>query len=369
MGCKAGSDPRHGVLTNGCNRDSPTARMTADPPPGRRRDPQISCILCTYDRVGLLRRVLEAFLGQTLPRSEFEIILVDDGSSEDVGSLAAHYQGLLPLRLIRQRNLGLGAAKNTGVAVARAPIVLFMDDDDAPAPSLLGEHLKAHLAYPRKSMAVLGHTNLHPEIANRPLMRFVSDVGCYLFSYARIADGAVLDYTWFWGGRTSCKRALLPGPRPFNPVFRFGCEDIELGYRLSGQGLKVVYDRGAVTTMLRAFSLDEFCRRTERQGQSNWLFSRLHPTPEIQAWAGIEDAFRIWANVGLRYDSLIGAARHLDALAQARADRGLGMDRRFVEMLHRAYRSALDASRAKGIVTAADAGESMHPDKSAVQVE
>lgn len=329
--------------------------MIVDPRPAAQRDPQISCIICTYNRVEMLRRVLDAFLGQTLPRSEFEIILVDDGSTEDVGSLAAQYQRILPLRLIRQENLGLGAAKNAGVAAAAAPIVIFMDDDDTPAPSLLAEHLRAHAAYPNTNIAVLGHTNLHPEIVQRPLMRFVTDVGCYLFSYARIADGAILDYSWFWGGRSSCKRALLPGPAPFNPMFRFGCEDIELGYRLSAQGLKVVYCRSAVTTMLRALSLAEFCHRTERQGQSNWLFSRLHPSPEIQAWAGIEQAFRLWSGVRGRYDRLIASARHLDALAQERANYGIGTDETFTDLLHGAYWKAIDASRAKGIVAAAEA--------------
>ncbi|MGH6889580.1 MAG: glycosyltransferase family 2 protein [Rhizomicrobium sp.] len=342
--------------------------MTADLRPGRQYDPQISCIVCTYNRVGLLRRVLEAFLGQTLPRTEFEVILVDDGSTDDVGPLAAHYQAMLPLRLIRQENRGLGAAKNAGVAAARAPIVIFMDDDDAPAPSLLGEHLRMHATHPRTNIAVLGHTNLHPEIATRPLMRFVTDVGCYLFSYARISDGAVLDYTWFWGGRSSCKRGLLPSPRPFNPVFRFGCEDIELGYRLSAHGLKVIYHRSAVTTMLRAFSLDGFCRRTELQGCSNWLFSRLHPAPEIQVWTGVEDAFRIWAHVGPQYDRTLQAARHLDRLAQGRADQGVVTNRMFSDLLHRAYWKVLNASRAKGIVAAAseaDAEWSRPPAESA----
>jgi GT2 family glycosyltransferase len=356
------------MLTNCREQSLQIAHMNADVCPERQRDPQISCVICTYNRVGLLRRVLEAFLGQTLPRTEFEVILVDDGSSDDVGSLAAHYKTILPLRLIRQENLGLGAAKNTGVAAAKAPIVLFMDDDDTPAPSLLAEHLRAHAAYPRENIAVLGRTNLHPEIANLPLMRFVTDVGCYLFSYARIEDESVLDYTWFWGGRSSCKRALLPGPRPFNPVFRFGCEDIELGYRLSAVGLRVVYHRSAVTTMLRAFSLDEFCRRTEMQGRSNWLFSRLHPAPEIQVWTGVEEAFRIWGTARPGYDRSLRAARQLDRLARARTDHGLEIDAGFSDLLHGAYWKALEASRAKGIVEAAatDADSTRLPAKTAI---
>jgi glycosyltransferase involved in cell wall biosynthesis len=314
---------------------------------------RISCIICTYNRVGLLARVLEGLLAQTLPRAEFEVVLVDDGSTEDVGSLMEHYRNTLPINYIRQENLGLGAARNTGVAASRAPILLFMDDDDVPAPSLLAEHLRTHETQPQAHVAVLGHTNLHPEIANRPLMQFVTDVGCYLFSYGRIADGDLLDYTWFWGGRSSCKRSFLPAVQPFNPLFRFGCEDIELGYRLSMRGLRVVYNRSAVTTMLRAFSVDEFCRRTEIQGRSNWLFSRLHAVPEVRVWADVEDAERRWHALAGRYQALIQAARHMDNLAQARADHGIEIDSEVTQLLHRAYWGAFDAARLKGIVSAA----------------
>jgi len=99
----------------------------------------------------------------------------------------------------------------------------------------------------------------------------------------------------------------------------------------------VVYNRDAVTTMLRALSLDEFCRRTETQGRSNWLFSRLHPAPEIQIWAGIEDAHSRWQRLRPEYNRMIDTARRLDAMAEARIKYGIEMDSVFVALLHRAY--------------------------------
>lgn len=320
----------------------------------RELDLRISCVICTYNRADLLGRVFEGLRGQTLPPTAFEVVVVDDGSTEDVRGLIGHYQRLLPINYLKQENLGLGAAKNAGVAASRAPILLFMDDDDVPAPSLLTEHLRTHESYPQKHIAVLGHTNLHPSVANRPLMRFVTDVGCYLFSYGRTTDGEILDYTWFWGGRSSCKREILPVFQPFNPSFRFGCEDIELGYRLSAHGLKVVYNRNAITTMLRAFSLDAFCNRTESQGRSNWLFSRLHPAAEIQVWTGVEDARSRWQRLRPEYNRLIETARRLDALAEARLNHGIGIDSVFAALLHRAYWDALDAARLRGIASAAE---------------
>jgi GT2 family glycosyltransferase len=321
---------------------------------GSEHDVRISCIICTYNRINLLRQVFEGLLGQTLPRTDFEVIVVDDGSTEDVDSLVERYRSLLPIRYLKQENSGLGAAKNAGVAASRSPVLLFMDDDDVPSPSLLTEHLRTHEAYPQKHIAVLGHTNLHPSIADRPLMRFVTDVGCYLFSYGRVSDGDVLDYTWFWGGRSSCKRELLPGPAPFNPSFRFGCEDIELGYRLSARGLRVVYNRSAITTMMRSSSLDEFCRRTELQGKSNWRFSQLHSSPEIRIWAHVDDAQSRWRRLRTEYDTIVETARRLDAMAEARVQHRIEIDSTFAALLHRAYWNALDTSRLKGIVSAAE---------------
>ena len=75
--------------------------------------------------------------------------------------------------------------------------------------------------------------------------------GLLLFSYPNLKHGDVLDYTYFWGGCSSCKRKFLIEYGVFNPVFRFGCEDIELAYRLSKSNLKVVYNARAVSTMVR----------------------------------------------------------------------------------------------------------------------
>jgi GT2 family glycosyltransferase len=152
------------------------------------------------------------------------------------------------------------------VFVARGPILVFLDDDDVAEPDLLVAHLAAHLAAPNPAVAVLGHTTLAPEIATLPVMCHVTEVGCQLFSYGWMQPGQMLDYTAFWGGRSSCKRSLLIRHGVFHPDFRFGCEDIELGWRLARQGLRVVYEPRARSVMIRALTFDAFCARSYRQG-------------------------------------------------------------------------------------------------------
>jgi glycosyltransferase involved in cell wall biosynthesis len=318
--------------------------------------PRISGILTTYNRAPLLARVFDSLLAQSLPRDQFEIVLVDDGSTDDTRAVVEAYRGRLPLHVIHQENAGLASAKNVGVTQARAPLVVFMDDDDVATPALLAEHLRAHERWPEETVAVLGHTRLEPAIAGDLLMHYVTEVGCFLFSYPGLRDGAQLDYTCFWGGRSSCKRALLQRHGLFDPVFRFGCEDIELGYRLAGHGLKVRYHAAAQTEMIRKVSLEEFLRRLLRQGQSQYRFHRLHPAREVAQWCEIPEWTREWPQLAPHCDDLFASARELDRLLRLRIENDLPPDAGERDLLHGAYRRAFRAAKLRGIDAAARQG-------------
>lgn len=310
--------------------------------------PAISAVLCTYNRAALLHRALQGLVTQTLPVSQFEVILVDDGSTDDTSAVVEAFRRQLPLQVIQQPNAGLAAAKNRGLDAASAPLLLFIDDDDLMDPDCLGQHLESHRQHPQPQVAVLGYTDLAAEVAADPLMRYVTGPAGLLFSYRSIEQGQLLDYRHFWGGRSSCKREFLLRHGRFDPVFRFGAEDIELGYRLAGQGLQVLFNKAAVSHMLRRLDFDQFCRRSEAQGRSNRAFARLHPVAEVEAYTGAENARHQWPEVAPRYRQLLSAGRGLDRFARARAEQGLGLDGLATRLLHRAYQQAFDASRIRG---------------------
>ena len=145
-----------------------------------------------------------------------------------------------------------------------------------------------------QNYAVLGYTDMSDPVSSSPLMNYVTNVGCFLFSYPSLYDGDILDYTSFWGGRSSCKKSFLDRHGAFDPSFKFGCEDIELGYRLSKHGLKVVFRKQAKSTMMRLMTIDDFFNRLIKQGESQYQFSLLHNTPEILHWAEVVDAGDLW---------------------------------------------------------------------------
>jgi len=310
---------------------------------------EISVILPTRNRSHLLPLVLDALKRQSLPQSQFEIIAVDDGSTDNTPEVLNRSCADLPLRVFRQRHAGLAAAKNLGIFASRGPILLFLDDDDVADPHLLSTHVAAHRLHHELEVAALGYTCLAPEVAQSPLMRHVTQVGCQLFSYGWMKPGMVLDYTAFWGGRSSCKRGLLIERGIFNPIFAFGYEDIELGWRLARFGFRVVYEPAAVSTMIRKLTFRDFCGRQLRQGRSQRMFASLYPSPEIRKYCEIDDGLILWKRNAGRFAQYMRWVERLDRMATVRAQAGRPMDPRAQGTLDDAYRAAFMLCRAKGI--------------------
>jgi glycosyltransferase involved in cell wall biosynthesis len=107
-------------------------------PPGH---PQVSVVVPTCGRPELLARCLIALFAQSMPRADFEIVVVDDGRSETtrslVDSLAAEAPGLSVRYLRPMGAKGPAAARNAGWSAARSDLVAFTDDDTVPEPGWL----------------------------------------------------------------------------------------------------------------------------------------------------------------------------------------------------------------------------------------
>src|SRR5438034_5872942 len=104
----------------------------------------ISIIVPTYNRRASLERMLHALADQTYPADRFEVLVIDDGSTDGtvdhLGKLTIPYA----LRVLQQAHGGPAQARNLGVASAAAPLVLFLDDDVVPASDLVATHVATH---------------------------------------------------------------------------------------------------------------------------------------------------------------------------------------------------------------------------------
>ena len=95
----------------------------------------VSLVIATYNHARFLGEALDSAVAQTL--EGVEVVVVDDGSTDDTEAVLARYGGRL--RVIRQPNRGLAAARNTGLAAARGAYVSFLDADDVLLPTKLAE--------------------------------------------------------------------------------------------------------------------------------------------------------------------------------------------------------------------------------------
>jgi glycosyltransferase involved in cell wall biosynthesis len=316
--------------------------------------PLISVVIATFNRSDLLRQSLSSFKRQTLNLRDFEIIVLDDGSTDSTREVVDSLSSVLPIKYFHQRNSGIAAAKNHGLFVATGNIVFFFDDDDLATKNLLEQHLKTHREHPEENIGVLNYTRWRPDMKVTPLMEFITGEGGLLFSYPLIRPGQLLDFTFFWGGRASCKRTLLVRKGIFNPVFRFGDEDAELGFRLAPQGFKVIFNKKAVSYMNRPVGFDEFVHRCRRQGQAHYLWSSMTDDPWVREWCLINRFPHEWPNVKTTYADLLDYARKLDGAALAKAEAGFPLNDAFRTHLHDVYGKIFLASKIKGVQEAID---------------
>ena len=101
---------------------------------------RVSVVIPTYNRAALLPRAIDSVSAQTFP--DWEIVLVDDGSTDGTVLLAAQYQARFAerFRYIRQEHAGCCAARNRGIEAARGDLVALLDADDYFAlPTKLAE--------------------------------------------------------------------------------------------------------------------------------------------------------------------------------------------------------------------------------------
>jgi len=95
--------------------------------------PFFAVVIPVHNRPGELARAVDSVLAQTC--RDFELVVVDDGSTDATSEVAASYGDRI--RLIRQENAGVSAARNRGIAATRAPWIALLDSDDAWRPDKL----------------------------------------------------------------------------------------------------------------------------------------------------------------------------------------------------------------------------------------
>jgi glycosyltransferase involved in cell wall biosynthesis len=118
----------------------------------------VSVVIPCYNQAHFLGDAIDSALGQTYPR--IEIVVVDDGSPDDVATVATAYPAV---RLIRTRNQGLSAARNNGLAASTGSLVVFLDADDRLLPDAVTDGVATLRAQPDCAMVFGRHVRVAPD--------------------------------------------------------------------------------------------------------------------------------------------------------------------------------------------------------------
>jgi len=245
--------------------------------------PYFSVVIPTYNRLGMLARVLDALDAQA-GAPEREVIVVDDGSTDGTRAAMESRSGIV---FRSQQNGGPGRARNHGVTLATGRYVLFIGDDTVPEPQFLAEHARVHRdAGDDPLVACLGYTGWPAGDRVTAFMDYINDYGLQ-FGYKLIRDGETVPYNFFYTSNISIAHDLLAA-HPFDTTFPAAAwEDIELAYRLDALGLRIRYNARAVTRHHHPMSVDSFARRQYTVGKSGAIFYRKHP--ELGHFLGVHE--------------------------------------------------------------------------------
>lgn len=196
--------------------------------------PTLSVIIPTFNRRQRLGQVLEALQQQTLESSAFEVVVIDDGSTDGTAEWLRAQNFRFRLRPETQSNGGPAQARNKGVHTASGRLVVFIDDDVVPIPELLAQHLASHDAEPH-DLAVIGPLASLPHY---PMPWVAWEQAKVEKQYQAMLRG---DYPptfrQFWTGNASVARHHVIGAGLFDVSLR-RAEDIELGLRLKERGVQ-----------------------------------------------------------------------------------------------------------------------------------
>jgi GT2 family glycosyltransferase len=185
--------------------------------------------------------------------TDFELIVVDDGSRDDSASRARDAGAMVIRRTSRE---GPAAARNLGAQAAQAPLVFFLDADVAVHPQTLGLALARFAADPQLS-ALFGSYDDDP-----PAPGIVSQYRNLLHHFVHQQghfDQGIRPAHTFWTGCGAIRRDVFVEFGGFDPRLypRPAIEDIELGYRLTQAGHCIVLARDVLGTHLKRWSLRE----------------------------------------------------------------------------------------------------------------
>jgi O-antigen biosynthesis protein len=236
------------------------------------RYPMVSVVVASYNGARTLGGCLDSL--QSLNYPAYEVILVDDGSTDETATIAAQYSSVRYYR--HASNLGLSVARNTGIDSARGEVVAFTDSDCRADKDwlyyLVGDLLKSEFA------GIGGHNLLPPEDSWIAAAVMVSPGGpAHVMLTDRLAEHIpgcnMAFYKW----------ALLDIGK-FDPIFRKAGDDVDVCWRLQQRGCRLGFSPAGFVWHYRRSTVTDYLKQQQGYGEAEAMLVYRHP--EYFNWSG-----------------------------------------------------------------------------------
>jgi glycosyltransferase involved in cell wall biosynthesis len=266
----------------------------------------ISVIIPTYNRSKLLSYTLESLLLQNISRDRFEVIIADDGSTDDTGEMVKHYETQLNLKYLYQEDKGYrpASARNMGIRTAEGQLCVFIDSSVILNSNCLEEHLnfyarngwnaaaigyvygfdnnKESEEFLKELVVITNPAESIKRLSQYPVYLDVRDV--HYTKYEDKLENLPAPWYYFWTCHVSVPREHLLNIGLFDENFdgRWGSEDNELAFRLHQSGVRIGLLRAA-TSIHYPHGKDKGER--QKEGQLNCAyFHEKFPTVETRVF-------------------------------------------------------------------------------------
>ena len=187
----------------------------------------VSVVIPAYNAARFLGEAIDSVLKQSYP--DFEVIVVDDGSTDDTPSVLGSYAN--QIRVVRQENQGLSAARNAGIALARGEYIAFLDADDVWLGRKLELQVEALAEYPQASLIHTGAMKW--DVGSGAESPFAKDAHLYQGA----CFNALIDHCSICVSSVMVRRNALNENGVFDPeIRRPTTQDYDLWLRLAMKG-------------------------------------------------------------------------------------------------------------------------------------
>jgi GT2 family glycosyltransferase len=225
--------------------------------------PRISVAVCSYNGSRTIRETLDGI--NRLEYPNFEVIVVDDGSTDSTAAIASEYD----CQVISTPNAGLSSARNVALSAAAGEIIAYIDDDAIPDP-----HWLYYLAakFSQADVAMVGGPNISPPISNLVAECVNNAPGgpTHVLTTDEIAEHLP-------GCNMAIRKSCLEAIGGFDPRFRIAGDDVDVCWRLQQRGWKLVFSPGAMVLHYRRHSVRAYWKQQRGYGRAEGMLVQKWP--------------------------------------------------------------------------------------------